>query len=51
MSMNHTHVWYLLRSDEDIGSPGSGIANGFEMPWVLEIEPRSSEREASALNH
>ena len=42
MSMYYVCAWYLWRPEEDVGSPETGITNGFESPcecWELNLGP------------
>lgn len=37
---HHLHDWCLKRSEEGMGSPGTGLADGYEpLMWVLAIKP------------
>ena len=46
--MYHVHIWCPQRPEEDVESRGIEVANSFE---GVGIEPLSSARVASALNH
>ena len=40
MNTHHLHDWYLKRSEEGMGSPGTEPAHGYEpLMWVLAIKP------------
>jgi hypothetical protein len=44
------HGWYLLRSEEDVRSPGTGVTDGCELPCgTWESELQSSTRAACDL--
>lgn len=47
------HTADALRSEENIGFPGTDVTGCSEIPdvWVVGIEPVFSARSASALNH
>lgn len=34
MSMHHVHAWYLHRSEENVGLPRTGVADGCELSCV-----------------
>ena len=42
----HPGTWYPRRPEEGVRCPRTGV-----IMWVLGIEPKSSKRAASALNH
>ena len=48
MYVHHVHAWCPKRSEEDPGSPETGVTGSCK---ELGIKPRSSARAASALNH
>lgn len=33
MYVHYMSAWYLRRSEEAIGSSGTGVKNGYELPW------------------
>jgi len=52
MCAHHLSAWCPLRSEEGIGSPGTGVIGGREPSmWVLGTEPGSSARATSTPNH
>lgn len=51
MPVHHMSMWCLWRPEEAIGSHGTRVTVDRPSLWVLGIEPKSSGRVASALNH
>lgn len=42
MSVHHMHAWYMQRPQEGIGSPGTGLSDGFDFScryWQLNPVP------------
>lgn len=38
MYMHHVYIWYLLRSEEGIESPGTGIIDSFVVShWLIHL--------------
>ena len=64
-TLDYRHVFYLILRTlgyeylfyvhwcfaMGVGSPGTGVKDSCDCRVILGIEPRSSERAASALNH
>lgn len=53
MCVHSMHVWGLRRSEEGVGSPGTGVTDGCEPPcgWMLKTERGPSVRAVTALDH
>ena len=49
MCVYHVHAWFLCRSEENTGSPGTVVIYGGVSMCVLGNDPGSSARAASAL--
>lgn len=49
-SVNHFHVWYLLRPEDSVGPLGTGVAESCELPSDARNQNRSSVRAASAMS-
>lgn len=51
LSVYHMHAWCLLRPEERVRFPGTGVRWFWAAVWVLESEPRYFTRAARALNY
>lgn len=51
MYVYQAHAWCPHRSKEGVESCGTGVTDVSEQPVVLEVEPGSSARVASVLDH
>lgn len=49
ISMFHILAWWPQRPEQGSRSPGGGVKDGCELPWMLGIESRSSGRAISTL--
>lgn len=48
MCVHHVHAWCLGRPEEGVISPRTKVTDGFELTYVLGMEPRSFAKAANA---